>query len=111
MFDQFGHQEGRVVVALLWPLLEFTGALEQFGDGRDAVGPEQRELEGPLVIPGKLETCRDAVNLLVITHRIELFDSVYPAIPAAGSGAWGPVCNVVLHQHGIVALSGRTQRP
>lgn len=80
VLDEFGHQQGGVVVALLRPMLELAGPGEQLGDGRYTVRAEQRELERPLVVPRELVSRGDPQDVLMMGDRVEVLDHLQPAV-------------------------------
>ena len=61
-FSIAAPHQGCVVVALVWPLLEFTRAMQQAGNGGDSEGLEQGQLQGPVEVPGEVDPRQPAAG-------------------------------------------------
>ena len=75
--------EDRVVVALDAVVLELTCAVEQRGDGRDAVVAHERDARPLDVVPRELEACGQPEDLVVVHLRVQRLDPV-----EVGEAAW-----------------------
>ena len=75
------EQQPGVVVALLHPLGELAGLVQQPADRRHRVRPEQREAERLVGVPGQLVQSDDAVDLVEVLDRVERRDAALPELP------------------------------
>lgn len=78
-----GDQHG-VVVPLAARALELLGVVQESGDARDAVVPEERDGQTLEVVPRELVLGDPPEDLLVVLPRVHEFDAAQPGVAAHG---------------------------
>ena len=79
--EQLAYQNVRVVVALLGTIAEFSRAIQQGRDTRNAKCAEESEFQRPGRVEGKCTTRREEDDPLMVLLRIELLDFFKNGVP------------------------------
>jgi len=74
MVEDLGEDQLGVVVALLGPVPELPGLVQQGADGRYAVGLEEGQAQRLLDVPGKVVVGAQVADPLPVGRRVQRFD-------------------------------------
>jgi hypothetical protein len=72
--EDLGEDQLRVVVALLGPVPELPGLVQQGADGRYAVGLEEGQAQRLLDVPGEVVVGAQVTDPLPVGRRVQGFD-------------------------------------
>ena len=74
MVEDLGEDQLGVVVALLGPVLELPGPVQEGADGRYPVGLEEGQAQGLLDVPGEVDVGAQVTDSLPVGRRVQGLD-------------------------------------